>query len=153
MTTTLALRDVDIDASGSDAVCLERRTATRPVGSSTRCVKTAAAFFAAGVPLVVGTDCCQGSQIGDPRLQPGARTIHEMELLLRAGLPREVVLTAATRLAADALGVGDTTGTIAPGKVADLVVLAGDPRQDLRALHSPVAVLKAGRVVSGALLD
>ena len=90
VTTTLALRDVYIDASGSDAVCLERRTATRPVGSSTRCVKTAAAFFAAGVPLVVGTDCCQGSQIGDPRLQqPGARTIHEMELLLRAGPPRE----------------------------------------------------------------
>ena len=107
--------------AAANAVCLERRMATRPVGSSTRCVKTAAAFFAAGVPLVVGTDCCQGSQIGDPRLRPGARTIHEMELLLRAGLPREVVLTAATRLAADALGVGNTTGTIAPGKVADLV--------------------------------
>lgn len=44
-------------------------------------------------------------------------------------------------------------GTIAPGKAADLAVLAGDPRRDFRVLHNPVAVLKAGRLVSGALPD
>ena len=116
-------------------------------------LRTVAAFHTAGVPLVVGTDCCQGAQIGDPRLQPGARTIHEMDLLERAGLPREAILAAATRLAANALGVSETVGTVAPGKVADLVVLAGDPRQDFCVLHNPVAVLRAGRLVSGALPD
>ena len=76
-----------------------------------------------------------------------------MYLLERAGLPREAILAAATRVAANALGVSETVGTIAPGKAADLVVLAGDPRRDFRALHNPVAVLKAGRLVSGALPD
>ena len=153
VTTTLALRDAYRDASGS-----ERRVFGAPYGEETRrmfeqMLKTAAAFYAAGVPLVVGTDCCQGVQIGDARLQPGARTIHEMELLERAGLPREAILAAATRVAADALGVGETVGTIVAGKMADLVVLADDPRQDFRALHNPVAVLRAGRLVSGALPD
>ena len=153
VTTTLALRDSYRDATGN-----ERRVFGTPYGEETRrmfeqMLKTAAAFHAAGVPLVVGTDCCQGTQIGDSRLQPGARAIHEMDLLDRAGLPREAILAAATRVAANALGVSETVGTIAPGKVADIVVLAGDPRKDLRVLHNPVAVLKAGRVVSGALPD
>ena len=153
VTTTLALRDSYRDASGS-----ERRVFGTPYGEDTRrmfeqMLKTAAAFHAAGVPLVVGTDCCQGAQIGDPRLQPGARALHEMDLLERAGLPREAVLAAATRVAANALGLSEAIGSIAPGKAADLVVLAGDPRRDFRALHSPVAVLKAGRLVSGALPD
>jgi enamidase len=153
VTTTLALRDAYRDASGND-----RRVFGTPYGDDTRrmfeqMLKTAAAFFAAGVPLVVGTDCCQGSQIGDPRLQPGARTIHEMELLERAGLPRDAILAAATRVAADALGLGSTVGTIAAGQVADLVVLSADPRQNLSALHKPVAVMKGGTVVAGALPD
>ena len=153
VTTTLALRDAYRDASGS-----ERRVFGTPYGDETRrmfeqILKTAATFHAAGVPLVVGTDCCQGSQIGDPLLQPGARTIHEIELLERAGLPRDAILAAATRVAADALGLSSTVGTIAVGKVADLVVLTADPRQDLRALHKPVAVMKGGTVVAGALPD
>jgi imidazolonepropionase-like amidohydrolase len=84
VTTTLALRDSYRDASGS-----ERRVFGTPYGDETRrmfeqMLRTALAFHAAGVPLVVGTDCCQGTQIGDPRLQPGARAIHEMDLLERA---------------------------------------------------------------------
>jgi hypothetical protein len=83
VTTTLALRDAYRDASGS-----ERRVFATPYGDDTRrmfdqMLKTAAAFHASGVPLVVGTDCCQRSQIGDPRLQQGARTIHEQEGAMR----------------------------------------------------------------------
>ena len=153
VTTTLALRDAYRDASGS-----ERRVFGTPYGDETRrmfeqMLKTAATFHASGVPLVVGTDCCQGSQIGDPRLQPGARTIHEIELLERAGMPRDAILAAATRVAADALGLTATVGTIAAGKFADLVILTADPRLDLRALHKPVAVIKNGSVVAGALPD
>jgi imidazolonepropionase-like amidohydrolase len=113
VTTTLALRDSYRDASGS-----ERRVFGTPYGEETRrmfeqMLKTAAAFHAAGVPLVVGTDCCQGAQIGDPRLQPGARAIHEMDLPNRAGLQCEAILAAATQVAANALGVSETVGTIA----------------------------------------
>ena len=66
-------------------------------------------------------------------------------------LPRDAILAAARRVAADALGLSSTLGTIAAGKVGDLVTLAAGPRQDLGSLHKPVAVLKASSVVAGAL--
>jgi imidazolonepropionase-like amidohydrolase len=73
-----------------------------------------------------------------------------MELLRRAGLSTSAILTAATRSAAEALGVIDKVGTIAPDKFADFVILDGNPIQDLQALYRVVAVLTAGRVVHGA---
>jgi imidazolonepropionase-like amidohydrolase len=151
VTTTLSLRDAYRDAAGA-----ERRVFGTPYGAETRTMfeqmlRTVATFFTAGVPLVVGTDCCAGSQIGDPRLMPGARTLHEMELLERAGIPRASVLAAATRQAAAVLRLDATTGTIAVGKSADLVIVTGDPRESLAVLRSPVAVLKGGRVAHGAL--
>jgi imidazolonepropionase-like amidohydrolase len=62
-----------------------------------------------------------------------------------------MVLTAATRNAAEALGIMDKVGAIAEGKLADLVILDGDPLQDFSALHKTVAVLKGGRVAYGSL--
>ncbi len=57
------------------------------------------------------------------------------------------VLTATTKSAAELLGIGDETGTIMPGKRADLVVLAGDPF-DLPKLKDNIrAVYKAGQKV------
>jgi imidazolonepropionase-like amidohydrolase len=49
-----------------------------------------------------------------------------MELLHRAGLPTPAILTAATRNGAEALRIIHKVGTIAEGKLADLVVLDGD---------------------------
>jgi enamidase len=106
----------------------------------------------AGVKLVVGTDWYPKSvTFDDPRLLPGAQTIHEMELLRRGGLSTSEIVTAATRNAAETLGIGDKVGTIAEGKVADLVVLDGDLLQDFSALQRAVAVLKGGRLAHGAL--
>jgi imidazolonepropionase-like amidohydrolase len=78
-------------------------------------------------------------------------TLHELEVLHRAGLSTSAILAAATRNAAEALGIIDSVGTITDGKFADLVVLDGDLMQDFSALHRTVAVLKGGRVVHGAL--
>jgi enamidase len=120
-------------------------------------LNTVRSFADAGVKLVVGTDGGGGPPPSsslvrdDPRLQPGARTLHEMELLHRAGMPTPAILTAATRNGAEALGIIDKLGTIAEGKLADLVVLDGDFLQDFSALHRTVAVLKGGRVVHGTL--
>jgi enamidase len=109
-------------------------------------------FADAGVKLVVGTDwSLRPPVLDDPRIQPGALTLHEMELLHRAGLPTPAILMAATRSAAEALGIIDKVGTIAEGKLADFVILDGDFLQDFSALHRTVAVLKGGRVVHGAL--
>jgi imidazolonepropionase-like amidohydrolase len=121
-------------------------------------LNTVREFADAGVKLVVGTDSggpppSNSVVRDDPRLQPGARTLHEMEVLHRAGLSTPAILTAATRNGAEALGIIDKVGTIAEGKLADLVVLDGDFLQDFSALHRTVAVLKGGRVVHGTLLE
>ena len=122
-----------------------------------RWLKTVRGFADAGVKLVVGTDWVlrrhagNGFVLDDPRILPGALTLYEMEVLHRAGLPTPAILTAATRNGAEALGIIDKVGTIAEGKLADLVVLDGDFLQDFSALHRTVAVLKGGRVVHGTL--
>lgn len=112
----------------------------------------AARLSAAGVPIAIGTDCCgAGERLGDPRALQGARTLYEMEILHAIGLSREAVLIAATRTAAQVIGLANLVGTITSGKLADIVIVDGDPTQDLAALHSTVAVLKGGHVVYGRL--
>ena len=53
----------------------------------------------------------------------------------------------ATSDTATALGIGDRVGTIEPGKVADLVLLDGDPVSDIEALSHVTLVMKEGRIV------
>jgi enamidase len=106
----------------------------------------------AGVRLVVGTDWRElPVNADDPRLMAGGRALHEMEILRRAGVPTTDIVNAATRNGAEALGIADKVGTIEEGKLADLVILDGDVLQDFSALQRPLAVLKEGRLVHGAL--
>jgi cytosine/adenosine deaminase-related metal-dependent hydrolase len=56
------------------------------------------------------------------------------------------VLRAATINSARAMGLGDRLGSIEPGKWADLVVVRGNPLQDIRRTRAPRVVIKAGRV-------
>jgi len=69
----------------------------------------------------------------------------EIELLVAAGLPPAEALRAATSLAADLLERGDL-GRLAPGAVADLVALDGDPLADPAALRRVALVVQEGRV-------
>ena len=62
-----------------------------------------------------------------------------------SGVPLPVALRMATRDAAEFLGRAGERGTIAPGMIADLLVLDGDPTRDLQALRTP-----AGLVLHGA---
>ena len=65
--------------------------------------------------------------------------------------PLEAIVSG-TRTSAECLGVLDETGTLEPGKRADVVVVDGDASTDIRALHNVDTVVKAGKVVkrSGA---
>jgi imidazolonepropionase-like amidohydrolase len=59
------------------------------------------------------------------------------------------VLVAATRGNAEALGLGNDLGTLAPGKLADVVVLQANPLEEIADSRRVRLVLQAGKVVAG----
>jgi imidazolonepropionase-like amidohydrolase len=103
---------------------------------------------AAGVRFVLGDDY---GAIGFPHGAYGG----EFNLYVdEAGISPLDVITWATRNGAELMGRGDDLGTVAVGKLADLLIVDGDPSADISVLADPTritAVLKAGVVVHGAL--
>jgi imidazolonepropionase-like amidohydrolase len=100
----------------------------------------------AGVPIAAGGD------IGNR--YPHGSNARELEFLVQAGLSPLEAIHAATGMAARALHRQDTLGAIAPGLVADLLLLDGDPLADIRVLqdHARIRlVLQGGRAVAGSL--
>jgi imidazolonepropionase-like amidohydrolase len=90
-----------------------------------------------GVRYGVGTDA--GS------FYPPGALVREMELMVAVGLsPREVVL-AATAGNAELLGMAGRLGTIEPGRLADILILAADPFESPGALRRIVRVFKGGK--------
>jgi imidazolonepropionase-like amidohydrolase len=63
----------------------------------------------------------------DSGVTPHGRNLRELQLMADGGMAPGAVLEATTRSAAELLGVDDDLGTVAEGKLADLVVVAGDP--------------------------
>jgi imidazolonepropionase-like amidohydrolase len=61
-------------------------------------------------------------------------------------------LRVATIMGAEAVGLDRDLGSIEPGKLADLVILGGDPLQDLRQTNSIERVMKNGRLYEGDTL-
>ncbi|WP_062642711.1 amidohydrolase family protein [Streptomyces maremycinicus] len=93
----------------------------------------------AGAKLIAGTDA--GVQrAGFDGLVPA------LSFYAHLGLANSRILDMATTDAADALGLGGTTGRIAPGFRADLLVIDGDPLEDLSVLKTVRAVVAAGRL-------
>ncbi|HUQ92202.1 MAG TPA: amidohydrolase family protein [Bryobacteraceae bacterium] len=96
----------------------------------------------AGVKLLAGTDA------GNPDSEPGDSLHRELELLVEAGLTPMAAVQTATRNAAEFLGRLNESGTIEKGKQADLVLLDGNPLEDIRATRRVAAVILNGRIVS-----
>jgi len=98
----------------------------------------------AGVRISAGTDSlasADGEIVTLPNLH------RELQLLVElGGLTPAQALDAATRTGAAAAGVLDSRGTIAAGKLADLVVLAADPTVDIRNTEQLEVVIKRGRI-------
>ncbi len=90
----------------------------------------AATLSQAGVPLLVGTDC------GVSGVFPGAGLHAELDALVDMGLSPTEVLHAATAANADFLDPERSFGRIAPGQRADLLLVQGDPTEDLAAVHA-----------------
>jgi imidazolonepropionase-like amidohydrolase len=91
----------------------------------------------AGVPIVLGTDA---------GVLPHGRNARELVALTKAGLSPAEALRAATVDAAALLGATGA-GEIRVGAAGDLVVVAGDPLEDIRVVERPDMVVKGGRIV------
>lgn len=103
-----------------------------------------------GVPLLLGTDSSVEGIV------PGASEHGELALLVEAGLSPFEALAAGTRdaaLIAGRMKVDESWGTIAVGNYADLVLLAGNPLEDIVHTTTIVGVMVHGRWLSKAELD
>ncbi|GIG50377.1 amidohydrolase [Dactylosporangium siamense] len=93
-----------------------------------------AAAYRAGVAILAGTDTNTDVESAG-NFSFGDSLHHELELLVDAGLSNLDALRAATVLPAERFGLTDR-GAVAPGRRADLVLVDGDPLQDIRAIRS-----------------
>jgi len=100
----------------------------------------------AGVKLITGSDC------GGNAVAIFGTSGTELVMLHRAGLSPMEAITAATSRAAEALGLSEVTGALRPGLAADLLVVNGNPLEDIGVL-APLdgdriaTVVRDGRVV------
>ena len=92
----------------------------------------------AGVKIAMGSDAFGHDQ---------GENLFELELMVRAGMTPMQAIVAATQTASELLDISADLGTIAPGKIADILVVDGNPLDDITILqerHNLVAIMKAG---------
>lgn len=97
----------------------------------------------AGVLIAMGTD--SGAM---PLRAQGFSEHLELELMVQAGLTPLQVIGIATKNGAEVLRIDKNFGTLEKGKIADLLILDGDPVQDIRNTRKINSVYKAGKEVS-----
>lgn len=100
----------------------------------------------AGVPIAAGTDA------GTP-LNPHGSIVPELSLMVKAGMAPREVIRSATSVAARVLGLEGETGRIAPGLVADLIAVGGDPGERVEALNDLRLVIANGAIVVNRLAE
>ncbi len=93
-----------------------------------------------GGRIIAGTD--------SPIIPPGVSLHAELQGFVDAGLTPFEALRSATLWAAEALAAGDDLGAVEPGKLADLLIIDGDPLADIRATRNLHIVIKNGEVYS-----
>ena len=97
--------------------------------------------FQAGVPFALGTDATS-----DIHGRNGEEFQYMVEIL---GATPMQAITIGTLNAAKLLGVERELGTVAAGKLADLVAVAGNPLEDARRLATTAFVMKGGAIAKG----
>ena len=100
-----------------------------------------AAMRRAGVRVLAGTDAPLRNS------PPGFGLHEELRLLVEGGLTPMEALRAATLEPAEYFGMADSLGTVAPGRIADLILLEGDPLTDIRNTRRITAVVANGRLL------
>jgi imidazolonepropionase-like amidohydrolase len=99
-------------------------------------LETVRILHQAGVPIVVGTD----------QAVPGYSVDREMELYVKAGFTPMEAIQAATVVPAKVMGLEKDSGTIEPGKRADVIIVDGNPVENISDIRKVSAVFSAGRM-------
>jgi hypothetical protein len=97
-------------------------------------------YFEAGGRVLPGSDA--GEQT-----VPGTALHHELEVFAEAGFTPMQIIQAATKWPAETLRIQDKTGTVAEGKLADLIIVDDDPLQNVANLEKIDSVILDGKVV------
>ena len=100
------------------------------------------AIHDAGVTIIPGTDALAGYTLH-----------HELELYARAGIAPSEVLRMATWTPALVMGVNKDRGVIAPGKLADMILVDGDPTKNIQDINKITTVIKGGKVYDPAAIE
>jgi hypothetical protein len=100
------------------------------------------AIHDAGVTIIPGTDALAGYTLH-----------HELELYARAGIAPAEVLRMATWSPALVMGVNKDRGLIAPGKLADMILVDGDPTTNVRDVNNITTVIKGGKVYDPTAIE
>jgi imidazolonepropionase-like amidohydrolase len=100
------------------------------------------AIYDAGVTIIPGTDALAGYTLH-----------HELELYARAGIAPSEVLRMATWTPALVMGVNKDRGVIAPGKLADMILVDGDPTKNIQDINKITTVIKGGKVYDPAAIE
>jgi imidazolonepropionase-like amidohydrolase len=122
---------------GVPAFAVEK--AKRALKSHIASVKKA---YKSGVPIAFGTDA------GTPFNHHG-ENVKELELFVSLGFSAMEAITAATKIASEVLGLQNTLGSLERGKIADLMVVDGNPLEDITLLQRKekiFVVMKEGRL-------
>lgn len=117
-------------------------TRERYRASYRRMLEMVKALYDNGIPIVTGTDCMAGFCLH-----------RELELYVQAGIPAADVLKIATWGAATVTKRTDRLGSLEPGKLADLVVIRGNPVARIADVRQPDLVMKDGVLYDPAALD
>jgi len=102
-------------------------------------VRMVGELYRAGITIVAGTDA-----------MPGFGLHRELELWVRAGIPAADVLRMATLGASQVMKHDDTRGSIAPGKLADVILVGGDPATNISDIRKVELVVKDGVIYRSA---
>lgn len=97
-------------------------------------------LYKAGVTILAGTDT------PEPYVVPGLALLEELELLVESGLPPAAALQAGTINNAGAIKQEAHLGSIATGKVADLVILSANPLDDIRNVRATEKIIHRGTI-------
>ena len=120
----------------------QKRSAAQGTGFNESATKNLLAAYKAGVTLITGSDA------GNPLVFHGPTVQHELELWVKAGVPASAALQAATYNAARYLHAEQHIGSIAAGHDATLVLIEGDPVQDISATERITDIFLKGEQIA-----